>query len=280
MPNTATLTSRWGDVYDIEDIASPYFEGSQFKMWVKNNRPYTVTTNTTAAWSNWIVRDGDEYTTDTYAVTSSTSKAWYTWSGRSYYDVSTTDYAKQYDEHVVAFDKQVRYRPQDNLHCDAWRTELVKRKQAEELRVRAKARKQSLRLLYEFLSKDQWHQLKNYGFFDVRGGASGDVYRIHWLHGDSMVANVEVFKDTAIYAANDNWKRIPWSVGNLKHRLCAHPEWRFTIGDQLLTQKLLIEYEETRFLKIANKHSINTRRPEPRRLVQQSFMREKLGIAA
>lgn len=126
------------------------------------------------------------------------------------------------------------------------------------------ARQQSLRLLYQFLTPAQWNQLKQAGYFDVKGGTSQQMYRIHWKYRDSMVANVVRLKPGIPYAANDNWKKE-----HVDLLLCAHADRSYAIGDQLLAQKLMIEFEEEKFMKIANQHPLEySKLPPSRRLLK------------
>jgi hypothetical protein len=60
------------------------------------------------------------------------------------------------------------------------------------------------------------------------------------LEGHTLIANIVVLAfggDSAVY------------------RLCGHCHRSLPMGDQLLAQKLMLEYDEDEFLKIANRHA-------------------------
>lgn len=100
----------------------------------------------------------------------------------------------------------------------------------------ARARK----LLLAVLTREQRRSFEREGWFIVRGGKSGKRYRIR--NEGSICANIDVLAD------NDN--------GCVVHRLCAHCEpASVPTCDQLLAQKIKIEYDEEDFLRVANRHA-------------------------
>lgn len=189
---------------------------------------YTSTDTATTSngiWQYWVITNGStNYRTDAVTV-------WNRWHSTPNNSIPNPYITNRYT---------IRQRPNADAHVEAWKE-----------RNRRLARFRSLRLLLTFLSETQRKQLRHGSFFDVVGGETGDIYRIHWQRHDSMIANVQVLGKGRLYAANDNWKSE-----ELKHVLCAHLNTGFLIGDQLLTQKLMIEKEEKHFLKIANKHDL------------------------
>jgi len=95
------------------------------------------------------------------------------------------------------------------------------------------ARARSLQRLRENLTSKQLEQLTREGFFEVRGGATGNRYRIS--RGTSM--NVSQLD----------------SKGSAIRRLCFYPEGGLAEGDVLLAQKVALELFEPDALAVANK---------------------------
>ena len=90
---------------------------------------------------------------------------------------------------------------------------------------------QGLRLLKENLSPSQRHQLELLNYFDVVGGKTGTLYRIHF--GDQMnIAQLDA-----------SGKRVDG--------LCFLPEGGLPVGDTMLAQKIALELFETDALRSA-----------------------------
>ena len=105
-------------------------------------------------------------------------------------------------------------------------------------RHREEAKERAMTLLLSFLNDHQRLTLKEKGYFDVQGGITGRRYRIHAV--EHLVANV-----AELSASNDNEVR----------RLCAHcDKSTVPLGDQLLAQKVFLEFDEQAFLRTANIH--------------------------
>ena len=99
------------------------------------------------------------------------------------------------------------------------------------------AKKRALDLLLEHLTPAQRETFHKNSWFIVEGRSSRR-YRIN-ARG-SLAGNVDVL-DGAM-------KTI--------HRLCAHCDIHtIPLGDQLLAQKLMLEFDEDAFLRIANRHA-------------------------
>jgi hypothetical protein len=92
------------------------------------------------------------------------------------------------------------------------------------------ARAKAKSLLLENLSIEQREMYERHGFFEIEAH-SRRRYRIHC---NSVVAN--------IYRLDDGG------------RFCAHCDSNLPYEDHFLAQKLMIEYEEETFLRIANRH--------------------------
>lgn len=94
-------------------------------------------------------------------------------------------------------------------------------------------------LLLSHMSEEQRRQFETENVFIVIGGKSGKRYRI--AGEDHLAANIEVLR-----AENDN----------AEIRLCAHPALSAVpLSDHLLSQKLMLEFDEERFLRLANRHA-------------------------
>jgi len=147
-------------------------------------------------------------------------------------------------EHVNAYDHVAR-RPDENAHVYTWKEHLRKVQ-------RRRIRRQSLKLLRTVLTREEWISLRTHGYFVVQGGETEVYYRIRWQHGDSMVANIDVLKLGADRAANDNWP-----MKSISTQLCCHLPTDYPIGDMLAAQKLMLKYEERKFLQRANCHPVS-----------------------
>lgn len=109
----------------------------------------------------------------------------------------------------------------------------------EQDRREAEARRKSApnraeQLLLDYLTRAQRETYLQYGWFVVRG-RSGKRYSIRTK--DALYCNV---------CELDNY-------GQIVSRLCAHAALNIPMGDQLLTQKLMLEHHEAEFRRIANR---------------------------
>lgn len=99
------------------------------------------------------------------------------------------------------------------------------------------AKERAQELLLSHLTPEQRSSVTAQGWFVVEGGKSKTKYRIRTAHA---AANIDVLD----------------AKGDKTHRLCAHCRAsEVPLGDQLLTQKLMLECDEDAFLKIANRHA-------------------------
>lgn len=97
----------------------------------------------------------------------------------------------------------------------------------------------SLMLLMRRLTPEQRRTMRKNKWFMVTGGKTGTRYRINTR--GSICANVDVLAD--------NNERVV-------HKLCAHAQAATVpTGDQLLTQKIMLEWAEDEFLARANRHA-------------------------
>jgi hypothetical protein len=92
-------------------------------------------------------------------------------------------------------------------------------------------------LLLSKLTQEQRETFERNNWFVVAGGKSNTRYR---LEGHTLVANIVV---------------LAFGSEQALHRLCAHLNRSLPMEDHLLAQKLMLEYDEEEFLKIANRHA-------------------------
>lgn len=105
----------------------------------------------------------------------------------------------------------------------------------------AEAKRRARELLLEHLTPAQRETFRTNLWFIVEGRRSGQRYRIHAK--GSLAANVDVLRSEP-------------TGPEVSHRLCAHCELgTIPLGDQLLAQKLMLEFDEDHFLRIANRHA-------------------------
>lgn len=95
------------------------------------------------------------------------------------------------------------------------------------------AQKKGLALLKEWLTPEQWTQYEAHRWFEVKGGSSGNRYRIN--HGRQM--NIDELDA-------DGRKVCGW---------CFLPEGQLVAGDVMLAQKIALETNEVAALKVANR---------------------------
>lgn len=104
-------------------------------------------------------------------------------------------------------------------------------------RHRRKAKERAQELLLANLTPEQRRTLKDNKWFVVEGGKSKQKYRIR--AEDHLVGNIDVIEGAGV-----------------KYRLCAHCDLKAVPhGDQLLAQKLMLEFAEDDFLRVANRHA-------------------------
>ncbi len=114
---------------------------------------------------------------------------------------------------------------------------LASERTAESRQRREAATKRAHELLLEHLTPEQRDAFTRNGWFIVQGGRTGQRYRINANRG--LAGNVDVV------GRNDR----------VSHRLCAHLDSQLPMGDQLVAQKLMLEFDEDHFLRTANRHA-------------------------
>ncbi|WP_456679452.1 hypothetical protein [Bradyrhizobium sp. S3.7.6] len=106
----------------------------------------------------------------------------------------------------------------------------------------AEAVARSRELLLAHLTPAQRETFEKNKWFIVEGGLSKQHYRIR--DAGHMVANIDVLS-----APLEGIDLAPL------YRLCGHCDLgAVPLYDQLLAQKMMLEYDEERFLKLANRH--------------------------
>jgi hypothetical protein len=98
-----------------------------------------------------------------------------------------------------------------------------------------------MRLLRRWLSAEQFAQLDEFNFFDVKGCHTARRYRIY-------------------YAACQNVERLD-EVGCSIERLCFIPDGHLVAGDVMLAQKVALETDEFAALAVANRFAPYTQPP-------------------
>lgn len=102
---------------------------------------------------------------------------------------------------------------------------------------RAEVTERARQLLLSHLTKAQRETFERNNSFVVQGGRTKTSYRIL---GHSYSANIHVLRKNSDHI--------------VEHRLCCHCRSDIPLGDQLLAQKLSLQYDEDSFLRIANRH--------------------------
>jgi hypothetical protein len=112
-------------------------------------------------------------------------------------------------------------------------TELVRQ---EAMRKDRRAKRRALVLMMRVLSPEQRKEFREFGYFHVTGGRSGDRYRIR----EDRIANIDVLRGD----------------GRVRHRLCVHPTGGVPVYDVMAAQLLHLQdpATEQRFLRQANVH--------------------------
>ena len=100
----------------------------------------------------------------------------------------------------------------------------------------ATARDRATDLLMSKLTHEQRESFNAHGFFIVQGGLTGMRYRVR--NDPSLIANIDVMDGAHPH-----------------YRLCAHPpKFDVPLGDHLLAQKLMLQFDEESFLRVANRY--------------------------
>lgn len=182
--------------------------------------PTPATTVSSTVFAGWV--------TQTYTATSTT--VWTTW-------VTTS-----WDGSIVTGSNGWHCEPAELTAEQQAAQELrtaARREQARsEVLARQRAARRALATLLRFISAEQREELRQHGHFLVRGGASGNLYRIR----RGRVANIDVLD----------------GAGAVLLRLCAHPALEVPDSDTMLAQALHLQSaaNEEQFVRTANVHPV------------------------
>lgn len=175
----------------------------------------TTTTTTCTSSVTW-----DAWNTSTAVTQTQATATWYTWC-----TIETAIFgAYEADRHTIDIEEQRRINIMQAEHMARMEENTRKRDEAE-----ARAEK----LLLENLSLQQRLDYEKHRYFVVHG-RNKTRYRIR--RGRS--GNVDVVTKS----------------GHIEHRLCAHPNEYVPDCDTMLAQKLMLEFDEANFLRVANRH--------------------------
>lgn len=210
--------------------------------WMTNTGT-AATTVTTPIYSSWITTN-----TVTATATSSAIAAWY------YVDIAANDSSStitwtQPARRISPARLYIARRSHsqalaDDLH-DHYLMEQSRQRDLQRQHDEA-ARARSLELLLAHLSPAQRETFERNKWFVVEGGKSKQRYRIR--DAGHMVANIDVL-------ALEKLPEPPFHKEVVKHRLCGHCDLSAVpLFDQLLAQKMMLEFDEERFLSLANRH--------------------------
>lgn len=116
------------------------------------------------------------------------------------------------------------------------------RKRREERARRQSAHDRAQQFLLDHLTPQQQETYTKNGWFIVEGGKTKTRYRIR---SNTLMANVDVM----VFQPGSKVMEQP------SHKLCGHiPSDQVPLGDHLLAQKMMLEFSEDDFLRLANRH--------------------------
>jgi len=176
---------------------------------------------------------GDWYTTGTSSLTDYFYIQPCTITGgtaTNYYSPTQAAHQALQQAQIQAQQAQVQITPEQLQRAE--RERLVEAAKAEQ---RKQAGKLASELLLRHLTPEQKETFAKNNWFIVEGGKTKKKYRIH---GDSVAGNVRSLHQDKVDAS-----------------FCCHCDYSIPKDDQLLAQKLTIEYDEERFLKLANRRA-------------------------
>jgi hypothetical protein len=210
--------------------------------------PAAATSATTLAMSNWYLQHFSDNgtaatTTNTWYSATGSTIAMPTWVWQQWID-PVNDTGSTWVSPRPARLSQTRLyiarRSRDQAIEDDLRHHyaMEQRRQRRVLQVHDDAAHTRAReLLLSQLTPAQRKTFDENKWFIIEGGQSREKYRINFK--GHMVANVDVLD----------------AHGDVLHRLCGHCDLNeVPIFDQLLAQKLMLECDEERFLRLANRH--------------------------
>lgn len=202
------------------------------------NSTTTTTCGTTPDWPYWhssIARFENCY----MCVAGSLNTVNVTCSNSSYHDSSIIMWPQWHnsimmteDEYIIAIEtERARILFEQERHQEYERRESIR---IEEQKVAVEKAQQ---ILLDHLTPNQKEAVEKNGWFVIEGGMSKKKYKIKTR---TVAGNVEEIDDKGIVIA----------------KYCCHISHNFPSPDHHLAQKLMLEWDESEFLKIANKTNV------------------------
>jgi hypothetical protein len=195
--------------------------------------PVSSTASTIGVWSTWTSFS----VTTASSSTGNYARVWLSGSENSFADSNWTSRQSWIAPQRLYIASRTQAVEDELRHY----YELEQRRQAHQVREQhsTEARDRSRELLLSHLTPAQRETFERNKWFIVEGGLSKQRYRIRAL--GHMVANIDVLSGPALELVS--------------HRLCGHCDLEAVpLFDQLLAQKMMLELDEERFLKVANRH--------------------------
>lgn len=188
---------------------------------------WITTTNASAdiVWQNWT----------TGSSAAGNGVIWGTWVGESTATTGAANPAPNRDQYRETEEQQ-------QARLDREEQFMREQEAARQVRLREKeeAQQKAEELLRETLEKEQLDQYEKTKWFFIIS-QSGKRYRIR----NGWIGNIDELNEEDLIVAT----------------YCIHPQRRIPIEDSMLTQKLMLEADEPRFLQIANKTTLSAPRP-------------------
>jgi hypothetical protein len=219
-----------------------YYINSTSSRW---SRWYAPTSATTATNTNWITWATNGTAATTITTPTIPTIYWYVaddWSNDNTYTpirIMTPQRRPIAPERFYIARRTRIQAAEDELRCYY---EQEQRRQQNDIRRQhdQAARDRSRELLLAHLTPAQRETFDKNKWFIVEGGLSKQRYRIR--DSGHMVANIDVLGEI---------------TDIVSHRLCGHCDLNeVPLYDQLLAQKMMLELDEERFLKLANRHRV------------------------
>jgi hypothetical protein len=126
---------------------------------------------------------------------------------------------------------------QERIEAENARLEELRRVETERYEQRKLSTEKANQILLEHLTPDQREMVEKNGWFVIEGGKTGKIYRIG---SKSIAGNVEELDEK----------------GKVIAKYCCHLPHQYPQSDHLLTQKLMLEWDEEEFLRKANKSNV------------------------
>lgn len=220
----------WVDIAN-RVYSSPTATTSGFGIYTAMNNATTATTVAAPIWWSNQVEEIARMTATTSGF--GTAFAWYDEASETWTvdDMHHSQYFALAQQRIsisrqYTAEQQRQIEEQGRLNKERWERE---RREREEATARAQA------LLLAHLTPAQRRTFEKNNWFVVHGGKTDTKYRIR---GGSYAGNIDVYQGDRV-----------------SHRLCCHCSSHIPLGDQLLAQKLCLQYDEEAFVRMANRHA-------------------------